>query len=56
MVCFFEFLTPLLWGAISFSFFNPFLLILSVLDVPRGGLQVRFGLQKQQSPFLAATF
>jgi hypothetical protein len=48
-------LTPLLWGAITLSFLV-FFMILYMLDAPRGGLQVLFGHQKQQSPPLAAIF
>jgi hypothetical protein len=48
-----EFLTPFtLWGH-NFLIFNLFLTIFSVLDAPRGGLQVLFGHQKQQNPPLA---
>jgi hypothetical protein len=40
---FFEFLTPLLWEVITFSF----LTIFSALDVPKRGVQVLFGHHKQ---------
>jgi hypothetical protein len=38
----FEFLTPFTLGANNFLIFNIFSTIFSVLDVPRGGLQVLF--------------
>jgi hypothetical protein len=45
-----EFLTPFTLGGHNFFIPNFFLTIFNVLDVPRGGLQVLFGHQKQQSP------
>jgi hypothetical protein len=46
---FFEFLTPFTLEGHTFLTFNLFSTILSVLDAPRGELQVLFGQQKQQS-------
>jgi hypothetical protein len=40
VVCFFKFLTPITLGDRNFLIFNPFLTIVSVSDVPRGGVQV----------------
>jgi hypothetical protein len=37
MVCFFEFLAPLLWKARTFSFLIHFVTIVSVSDAARGG-------------------
>jgi hypothetical protein len=54
MVFFFEFLTPFTLGDDNFLISNLFLRVLSVLDMPRGGIQVLFGHQKQQNPPLAA--
>jgi hypothetical protein len=42
MVCFFEFLTPFLLKGCNFFIFNPFLMVVSVLDVPKRGVQVLF--------------
>jgi len=50
----FEFLTPSLWGGHNFLISNPFSTIFNVLDAPRRGLQVVFGLYKQQTPSLAS--
>jgi len=50
---FLELLTPFTWGGHNFLISNSFWMIFSVLDVPRGGLQVLFGHQKQQNPPLA---
>jgi hypothetical protein len=50
---FFEFLTPFTLGDHNFLISNLFLTIVCVLDVPRGGLQILFGHQKQQNPPLA---
>jgi hypothetical protein len=44
-----EFFTPFILGSHNFLIFNLFWMIFNVLDVPRGGLQVLFGHQKQQS-------
>jgi hypothetical protein len=41
-------------GGHKFLIFNPFLMILSVSDVSRGGAQVMFGHQKQWSPPLGS--
>jgi len=49
-----EFLTPFTWGGHNFFISNLFWMILSVLDAPRGGIQIFFEHQKQQSPPLAA--
>jgi len=46
-------LTPFTLGGHNFLISNLFSTIFSVLDAPRGGLQVLFGHQKQQSPPLA---
>jgi len=55
--CFFsEFLTPFTLGGHNFFILNLFLTIFSVLDALRGGIQVFFGHQKQQSPPLAIIF
>jgi hypothetical protein len=45
---FFEILTPFTLEGHNFLISNLFSTILSVLDAPRGGLQVLFGHQKQQ--------
>jgi len=45
--CFLEFLTPFTLGGHNFLISNLFSTILSVLDAPRGGLQVCFAHQKQ---------
>jgi hypothetical protein len=50
---FLEILTPFTLGGHNFLISSMFSDILSVLDAPRGGLQVCFGHQKQQSPPLA---
>jgi hypothetical protein len=47
---FFEFLSPFTLEGHNFFNSNIFSTILSVLDAPRGGLQVLFGHQMQQSP------
>jgi hypothetical protein len=49
-----EFLTPFIMGAHNFFISNLFFMIINVLDVPRRGLQVLFGHQKQQNSPLAA--
>jgi hypothetical protein len=51
---FLEFLTPFTLVGNNFNIFNLFSTIFSVLDAPRGGLQVCFAHQKQQSPPLAS--
>jgi hypothetical protein len=48
-----EFLTPFTLEGHNFFKFNMFSTILHEFDAPRGGLQVVFGYQKQQSPPLA---
>jgi hypothetical protein len=53
MVFFSEFLTPFTLGDHNFPISNLFSTIPSVLDAPRGGIQVLFGHQKQQNPPLA---
>jgi hypothetical protein len=50
VVCLFEFLTPLTLGSFNFLISNPFLTIVSVLDVSQEGVQVLFGHQKTMSP------
>jgi hypothetical protein len=60
MVGFFEFLTTYILGGRNFLSSNPFFMILSVTDAPRGGAQVLFGHQKQghqkqQSPPLGSS-
>jgi hypothetical protein len=45
-----EFLTPFTLGGHNFLISNLFSMILSVLDAPRGGLQVCFAHQKRHSP------
>jgi hypothetical protein len=50
---FLEFFTPFTLGGHNFLISNLFSAILSVLDAPRGGLQVCFAHQKKQSPTLA---
>jgi len=50
---FLEFLTPFTLGGHNFLISDMFSTILSVLDAPKGGLQVFFAHQKQQSPPLA---
>ncbi|CAK9257327.1 unnamed protein product, partial [Sphagnum jensenii] len=47
---FWEFLTPFILGGCNFFISNPFSMIVSVLDVPREGVQILLGHQKQQSP------
>ncbi len=47
---FLSFLTPFILGDCNFLISNPFLMIVNVLNVPRRGLQVLFGHQKQQNP------
>ncbi len=47
---FWEFLTPFTLVGHNFLISNLFSTILNVLDAPRGGLQVCFAHQKQQSP------
>jgi hypothetical protein len=49
---FFEFLTPFILEGHNFLISNLFSIILSVFDVPRGGLQVLCKQQKQHSPFV----
>jgi len=44
-----------LGGGHNFLISNPFLIIISVSDVPRGGVQGSFGQQKQQSPPLESS-
>jgi len=44
---FFQFLTPFTSGGHNFLISNPFLTIVSVSDVTRGGVQVLFGHHKQ---------
>jgi len=51
MIYFSKFLIPFTLGGHNFLIFNPFLTILNVL---RGGFQVLFRHQKQQSPPLVA--
>jgi len=50
VVCFYKFLTPFTLGGRNFLISNQFLTIVSVSDVPRGGVQVLFGHQKQRNP------
>jgi hypothetical protein len=45
-----EFLTPSTLGDHNFLVFSVFSTTLSVLDAPKGGLQVLFGHQKQKNP------
>jgi hypothetical protein len=40
---FFEVSTFFILGGCNFFVFNPFLIIVSVLDAPRGGVQILFG-------------
>jgi len=51
---FFEFLTPFTLQDCNFLLSNPFLTIVNVSDVPRGGVQVLFGHKKKQSPALGS--
>jgi len=51
---FFEFLTLFTLGGYNILIFNLFLTIVSVLDAPRGEVQVLFGHLKQQSPPLGS--
>jgi hypothetical protein len=44
---FFEFLTPCTLGGYNVFISNPFSMIVSVSDVPRGGIQILFEHQKQ---------
>jgi hypothetical protein len=48
----FEFLTAFTLGDHNFLIFNLFLMIINVLDAPRGGLQALFGHQKRQNLWL----
>jgi len=43
-------LTPFILGGGNIFISNPFSMIVSVLDVPREGVQILLGHQKQQSP------
>jgi hypothetical protein len=49
-----EFLTPFTLGGHNFLISNSFFTIISVPDVPRGGIQVLFEHQKQQNPPLGS--
>jgi hypothetical protein len=51
---FYLFLTPFMLGVHDFLISNPFSTIVNVSNVPRGGVQVLFGNQKQQSPPLGS--
>jgi hypothetical protein len=55
MVCFFRSWLSLLLGGHNFLISNPFWMIVSVSDAPRGGVQVLFGHQKQRSPPLGSS-
>jgi hypothetical protein len=47
---YFKFLAPCTLRGCNFLISNPFSTIVSVSDAPRGGVQVLFEHQKQQSP------
>jgi hypothetical protein len=47
---FFKFLTSFTLGGRNFLIFNSLLMIVSVSDMPRGGVQVMFGHQQQWNP------
>jgi hypothetical protein len=55
VVCFFEFLTPFILGAVIFSF-HLFSTIVSVLDARIEGVHILFGHQKERNPPLDPTY